>query len=223
MEAKQPGYLRSSGRMPVCYYADVRSIAIIDVQGLNPPNKNADANAIAAASIKKYAFNAHRSAEIPVRRPLIDMRSTQCQASTYPPPSELPTVSVVFCFAEEMWSTLLRSVWSVLDRTPKECLVEIIMIDDASIEPWLQEDFVKYMAQMPAIVKVVKVPERLGLIRARTKGAELATGDLIVFLDSHIECSDGWYARVLRCEGCGRSSSRRNGRGFRWGRRGGAE
>ena len=49
---------------------------------------------------------------------------------------------------------------------------------------------------MPPIVKVVKVPERLGLIRARTKGAEIATGDLIVFLDSHIECSDGWYEPI---------------------------
>ena len=63
----------------------------------------------------------------------------------YPPPDQLPTVSVVFCFAEEMWSTLLRSVWSVLDRTPRECLVEIILIDDASVEPWLQADFKKYV------------------------------------------------------------------------------
>jgi glycosyltransferase involved in cell wall biosynthesis len=59
--------------------------------------------------------------------------------------AKLPSVSVIFCFAEEMWSTLLRSVWSVLDRTPPSLLVEIILVDDASTAEWLQEDFKKYV------------------------------------------------------------------------------
>jgi hypothetical protein len=30
------------------------------------------------ASVKKYAFNAYKSGQLPLRRPLRDMRSSQC-------------------------------------------------------------------------------------------------------------------------------------------------
>lgn len=48
---------------------------------------------------------------------------------------------------------------------------------------------------------MIRTPNRSGLIRARTYGADNATGDILVFLDSHCEASDGWYepiaARIL--------------------------
>lgn len=168
-----------------------------DWSGL-PPEKLADAtpDQIVDASIAKYAFNAYKSATIPLRRPLRDMRSAQCQASLYPPVSELPSASVVICFVNEMWSTLFRTVWAVLDRTPKELLVEVILVDDASDADWLGADFKTYMENMPPIVKVVRSDERLGLIKARTLGAKNAVGDVLVFLDSHTEASTGWYEPI---------------------------
>ena len=99
----------------------------------------------------------------------------------------------VICFAEEMWSSLFRTVWSVLDRTPKALLVEIILVNDASTADWLQADLTQYLAGMPPVVKMVMAPNRSGLIRARTIGAQQAHGDVIVFLDSHCEAADGWY------------------------------
>ena len=42
------------------------------------------------------------------------------------------------------------------------------------------------------IVKIVRSPNRGGLIRARIRGAEAATGDVIIFLDSHCEANDMW-------------------------------
>ena len=42
------------------------------------------------------------------------------------------------------------------------------------------------------VVKVVRTPKRCGLIRARLAGAEAATGDVLVFLDSHCEANMGW-------------------------------
>jgi polypeptide N-acetylgalactosaminyltransferase len=110
----------------------------------------------------------------------------------YPKPEDLPTVSVIICFAEEMWSSLFRTVWSVLDRTPVGLLKEIILVDDASTAAWLQKDYRDYIARLPPIVRMIRTPNRSGLIRARTYGANNATADILVFLDSHCEASDGW-------------------------------
>lgn len=54
----------------------------------------------------------------------------RCLSLKYP--SNLPTASVVIIFHNEAWTTLLRTVHTVLARSPPEFLKEIILVDDCS-------------------------------------------------------------------------------------------
>lgn len=49
------------------------------------------------------------------------------------------------------------------------------------------------------IVKLIRAKERLGLIRAKLAGAEVATGDVLIFLDAHCEANQQWYVFLSVC------------------------
>ena len=50
---------------------------------------------------------------------------------------DLPKASIIICYHNEARSTLMRTVYSVVDRTPDELLHEIILLDDFSDPGWL--------------------------------------------------------------------------------------
>ncbi|XP_077584396.1 polypeptide N-acetylgalactosaminyltransferase 5 [Stigmatopora nigra] len=138
-------------------------------------------------------FNVYLSNKIPLDRGIPDTRPEICANSVVH--NELPSTSVIFCFVDEVWSTLLRSVHSVLNRSPPHLLKEIILVDDFSQKAYLK-DLDNYMADFPK-VQIIHLKERQGLIRARMVGAAAAKGDVLTFLDSHIECNVGWLEPLL--------------------------
>ncbi|KAM4730852.1 polypeptide N-acetylgalactosaminyltransferase 5 [Anableps anableps] len=139
-------------------------------------------------------FNVYLSDQIPVDRAIPDTRPETCDQNLVH--DDLPTTTVIFCFVDEVWSTLLRSVHSVLNRSPPHLLKEIILVDDASTKDYLKEQLDEYMSQFPK-VRIIRLKERQGLIRARLAGAAVAKGEVLTFLDSHIECNVGWLEPLL--------------------------
>ncbi|UJR25895.1 hypothetical protein I4U23_007243 [Adineta vaga] len=143
---------------------------------------------------QKNAFNGYVSDLISIHRSLPDVRDPGCRKIKY---EHLQAqASVVMCFHNEAWSVLLRSVHSILDRTPPNLLKEIILVDDFSDMEHLQKPLDDYLKPLGKVF-VVRQPKREGLIRSRLAGAATVKGDVIVFLDSHIEATEGWLEPLI--------------------------
>lgn len=84
---------------------------------------------------------------------------------------------------------------SVVNRTPKQLLEEIIILDDASDQN--KFDIQAETKGMGAKIRVFHNPERLGAAGCRQHGVTKANGDVLVFLDSHVEVTDGWLEPLL--------------------------
>ena len=124
-------------------------------------------------------------------RSVPDTRSPQCALKNYEP-ENYPSTSVIIVYHNEAHSTLLRTVISILQRTSNELIKEILLIDDFSKTANLGSQ----LAQIKK-VKAIKNTKREGLIRSRLKGAEMARGKVLVFLDSHMEVNRDWLQPLL--------------------------
>jgi polypeptide N-acetylgalactosaminyltransferase len=84
-----------------------------------------------------------------------------------------------------------------LNRSPEHLIKEVILVDDASVKPFLKATLDKYVASHLPKVRVIHLAQRSGLIKARLEGAAIATGDVLLFLDAHIEANVNWLPPLL--------------------------
>ncbi|CAF1194837.1 unnamed protein product [Adineta ricciae] len=151
----------------------------------------------AEQTIQEFGFNMVASDKISLDRRIKDTRPAECKNWIYPSDEYLPTASVILVFYDEGWSVLLRTVHSVINTSPPELLKEIVLVDDGSTVASLKEPLEKYITRWNGLVKLYRTGKRVGLIEARTLGAQKSTGDAIVILDAHCECVTNWLPPLL--------------------------
>ncbi|XP_043597672.1 putative polypeptide N-acetylgalactosaminyltransferase 9 isoform X3 [Bombus pyrosoma] len=160
-----------------------------------PTNLTAETKKLVDDGWLNNAFNQYVSDLISVHRTLPDPRDPWCkEPGRYL--KDLPPTAVIICFHNEAWSVLLRTVHSVLDRSPEHLIQEIILVDDFSDMPHLQRQLEDYMMNYPK-VQIIRAQKREGLIRARLLGAAAAKAPVLTYLDSHCECTEGWLEPLL--------------------------
>ncbi|XP_031564853.1 polypeptide N-acetylgalactosaminyltransferase 2-like [Actinia tenebrosa] len=183
---------------------DKRSILnkadVVDVEYIYDARKISDLDPVAYMSKNGFkegedayarnAYNLKVSDKVAFDRQVPEVRDPECQKTVWP--DDLPTTSVIICFHNEGRSALLRTVVSTINKSPPKLLKEIILVDDFSDDP---EDG-KELLRLPK-VKLIRNQKREGLIRSRVKGADIAKGEVLTFLDSHCECSKNWLEPLL--------------------------
>lgn len=158
------------------------------------------------SDMKKWFMNVAASDRISLDRSLPDSRPLECAKVKYKVNS-LPkacklieqlsrwsfiNLAVVIIFTDEAWSPLLRTVHSVVNRSPPELLWEVLLLDDFSQRDELKLQLDTYIKKFGGLVRIIRKKQRLGLIKAKLEGAKEAKGDVVVFLDSHCEANVGW-------------------------------
>ena len=141
--------------------------------------------------LKKFSVNIVKSAKLSANRTVPDNRDNACLKEEYD--TNFPPASIIITFRNEPRSTLLRTVVSVLERSPENAIKEIILVDD-------NNDDETVGTELAAIKKIrlIRNQKREGLIRSRIFAAKVATGAVLVFLDSHCEVEPGWLPPLLQ-------------------------
>ncbi|KAK5984175.1 hypothetical protein GCK32_022248, partial [Trichostrongylus colubriformis] len=76
-------------------------------------------------------FSSDSSDMMSLDRRLPDARREECLDVKYDL-ENLPQASVIIIFTDEAWSPLMRTVHSVVNRSPPQLLKEVILLDDNS-------------------------------------------------------------------------------------------
>lgn len=146
----------------------------------------------------KYGINIFLSDRISPHRMLRDSRNPLCHQKPSFDYTSLPATTVIIVFYNEPWSTLVRTVYSVLHNTPDVLLDQIILLDDCSDkdQEHLHDQLEVLISTLPK-VKLLRNRQGEGLIRSKLIALAHATSEVVAFMDAHCEVMHGWLEPLL--------------------------
>ena len=136
---------------------------------IDEKNLSEDEKATKAALLKKYAINHFAGDKISLHRTPGDHRQKGCKKLNYD--RVLPNTSVIVTFYNEHWTTLMRTIYSILHESSKGTLKELILVDDMSDQEHLGGRLERELKDLPR-VRLIRTTTRQGLVRARMLGAQ---------------------------------------------------
>lgn len=145
--------------------------------------------------IREHSYNPIVSDKISLNRSLPDTRPPSCLHRKYS--KNLPAVSVIIIFHNEHLSLLLRTIYSVINRTPESLLGEILLVDDASTKTYLKSELEQKISLFNGKVKIHRLTKRSGLMKARTEGVLRAQNDIVIMMDAHMEVNTNWLPPLI--------------------------
>lgn len=101
---------------------------------------------------------------------------------------------------------LVKTIYYTFLYTEPELLAEILVVDDNSedpLEPLVVQSFDKggvledLTPEQKGKIRILRLPEREGLIRAKIIGADSARGTYILFLDGHCRVVPGYMQSMI--------------------------
>lgn len=115
--------------------------------------------------------------------------------------SLMPTASVVVTVQNEQDGMLTLTVHTILARTPPSLLRDIIIVDDnglGDIRGEVNETELEELKKVSPKIQILQNDRREGVARCRMRGARAAHGEVLVFIDSHVEMlSATWLEHLL--------------------------
>lgn len=127
------------------------------------------------------------------------MAHEKCASLTY---NLKLSASIIIVYHNEAFSVLVRMINSLFDRTPAHLLHEIVLYDDATEDDLVIEKHLRRYAALAGWnqnkIKTVHAQQREGLIRSKVFAAREATGDVLIFMDSHSEVTNNWIEPLLQ-------------------------
>lgn len=115
--------------------------------------------------------------------------------------SAMPSASVIVTTQNEQEGMLTLTVQSIIARTPPSLLKDIIIIDDngqGQHRALINETEFEQIKLVSPKIRILTNNEREGVARCRMSGSRVATGDVLVFVDSHVEMlSATWLQHLL--------------------------
>ncbi len=122
-----------------------------------------------------------------------DTRPAQCKEVTY---KTTRKVTIIVDFFDYQFYDLKTTLGSVLQYTPTEIIHEILVIDDGSTLEYIKQDSKAFVDKIRK-AKILRLPNKVSIGRARMEAVKQATSEILVFLENNIICNEGWIQPLL--------------------------